>query len=211
MAIRLNLSGNGYFASPSGWPLRLCQQTDLSASGTVSRRYSTISATLYADKEASVTMALYSAPLLVGGSDNALLASATTDGVLSTEQTLTLEIPTGEDLVAEAIEPTGTITISAGSQTVTGSGTTFKTDGQWNGYEIQVKNGAWHQIASVASTTSLTINTPTAAIAANAGAFYVRRPRPVAFVFVISASNIVGVTAESLPEDGIVISKIVVD
>lgn len=53
--------------------------------------------------------------------------------------------------------PAGTISMTAGSTAVTGSGTTFVTGSAWVGYQIRAVNGTWYTIASVSTTTSLTL------------------------------------------------------
>lgn len=71
--------------------------------------------------------------------------------------------------------PAGTVSITSGSATVTGAGTTFVTGSTWVGWQIQIPSvtGAWYSIASVATTTSLTLtasaNTTSAGAAWNVG------------------------------------------
>lgn len=52
----------------------------------------------------------------------------------------------------------GTITITAGSASVTGSGTAFVTGGAWSGVEIETASGHRYKVASVGSTTALTLD-----------------------------------------------------
>lgn len=196
--LRLNLAPNGYLAPSLGFPMKLGPQTEMEARGTIPLSLSTVTASFYADKQCDVHMALLCAPLLVNGTDSELLTQVDTTAVLTTSQDASI---TKATLAGDAVAQTGTVTISANSQSVTGSGTSFPTDGSWNGYQIQVKNGTWHQISSVTSAAALTINTPTAAISAASGAFYVRRPAPGALIFRIWIDNVQGGTVETIARD----------
>jgi uncharacterized phage protein gp47/JayE len=62
------------------------------------------------------------------------------------------------DLIIPAYTtPTGTISMTSGSPTVTGSGTSFPTDGSWTGYQLQAVNGTWYTVSSVGGATTLTL------------------------------------------------------
>lgn len=77
-----------------------------------------------------------------------------------------------EDLTIAAYDDTlaGTITITSGSATITGSGTSFTSD--WVGQQIQVRGAAeWYTVTAVGGTTSLTVSTT--ATASASGAFRV--------------------------------------
>lgn len=52
----------------------------------------------------------------------------------------------------------GTITITAGSASVTGSGTSFVTGGAWSGVEIMTASGYRYKVASVTNATTLTLD-----------------------------------------------------
>jgi hypothetical protein len=52
----------------------------------------------------------------------------------------------------------GTITITAGSASVTGSSTAFVTGGAWSGVEIMTASGYRYKVSSVGSTTALTLD-----------------------------------------------------
>lgn len=72
----------------------------------------------------------------------------------------TVVFETSGDLTIAAYEtPSGTISMTAGSSAVTGSGTSFPTGTTWEGWQIRGNGGAWYTIASVSSTTSLTLTT----------------------------------------------------
>jgi hypothetical protein len=60
-----------------------------------------------------------------------------------------------------AFVPAGTITKTAGSTTLSGSGTSFTSD--WVGFRIRCSGGTWHEIASVTNGTTATLSVaPTA-------------------------------------------------
>lgn len=198
--LRLNAAYNAWLVPVYGWPFPLGYASQLEARGVVPRSTTSVSVKVYADKQADVHLAIYSAPLTVNGADSELIAQADALAVLNTEQTVAVDIPSG-GLAGDAIEPDGTITITAASLSVTGSGTAFPTDGTWTGYEIQAKNGDWYQIASVTSATALTLTGPAARVSAAAGDFLVRRPDPAAFVVRLWVDNIVGGTLEAIARD----------
>lgn len=197
--LRLNLTANSYLAPALGYPFRIGPQTESEARGVVPGRASTIVATVYADKQCDVHMALLCAPLLENGPDSEVLLQVDSLAVMISPTAITLAVPVNTSAVA--IAPSGTITLTAASQSVTGAGTAFPLDGSWNGYEIQAKNGTWYQIASVQSATALTLNMPTGLIVAGAGAFYVRRPVPVAYILRLWMDNVVGGTVETIARD----------
>lgn len=201
---RLNFTANGYLAPPLGFPMKLGQVSEYEARGEVPKSTASVTATVYADKQCDVHVALLCAPLVRSGSDSELLLQVDTLAVTRTLQSIAITTPT--NLSAATITPAGTITIAAASQSVTGSGTAFPTDGQWNGYEIQTKNGSWYQVSSVTSATALTLVNPTTTISAGAGAFYVRRPTPAALVYRIWIDNIVGGTVETIARDAAITS-----
>ncbi len=62
--------------------------------------------------------------------------------------------------IAAYATPTGTVATTAGSVTVTGTSTAFVTGTTWIGYQIQIPaiTGAWYPIASVSSTTVLSLS-----------------------------------------------------
>lgn len=66
--------------------------------------------------------------------------------------------------------PAGTVSITSGSTTVTGSGTTFVTGSTWVGWQIQIPatSGNWYTIANVVSTTSLTLSSSATATTSGA-------------------------------------------
>lgn len=202
--LKLNLSQNGRFAPPGGWPLGLNAQISRHASGVCPSTVSLVTANVQADLQADVHLALFSAPLTVNASDSVLLAQTDALAVSTSAQDITVTVPSS--LTPASFTPGGTITVSNASQAVAGSATSFPTDGQWTGYEISVKGYGWNQIASVQSATSLTLNNPTAAITAAAGAFYVRRPRPEAFVVMIWCDNVVGGTPETIARDSSILT-----
>lgn len=88
-------------------------------------------------------------------------ASATTipqgTQVSNTDGSIVFE--TVDDLtIAAYASGTGTITITAGSATVTCSTTGFTTGSTWVGYQIRGASGDWYTILSVETTSSLTIS-----------------------------------------------------
>lgn len=111
--MRLNLSGNDAFAPAGGYPFRLWQGGQTIAEGVISRRVSSVSATVYAERgTADVHLALYEAPTTITNNtpdaDGALVVDldpddatvvlkayqAGADSVGLTETTLTVEVPT---------------------------------------------------------------------------------------------------------------------
>lgn len=70
---------------------------------------------------------------------------------------------TSDLTIAAYTTPTGTIAMTSGSPTVTGTSTSFVTGSTWEGYQIRAVNGTWYTIESVASTTSLTLTENAAA------------------------------------------------
>lgn len=108
MAITMNLSGNGYFGVPGGYPMRLSAIGQTLMSGVVPKGTVSVSAVLYADKTASAHLAIYAMPTTatngVPGSDGAPITDLDSTGVVSktyqadasllnTSQTLTLTLP----------------------------------------------------------------------------------------------------------------------
>lgn len=84
---------------------------------------------------------------------------------------------TTDDLAISAYTtPAGTITFTAGSTAVTGSGTAFVTGSTWVGYQIGLRGGSgqdpstWYTIASVTNGTNLVITANAAATASGAWA-----------------------------------------
>jgi hypothetical protein len=110
MPIAMNLSGNALFGVPGGYPVKLSALGQMSMTGIVPKGAASVSAAVYADKQANVHMAIYAMPttatLGVPGSDGAIITDLDTQGVvsktyqadiaglLSTSQTLTLTMPT---------------------------------------------------------------------------------------------------------------------
>lgn len=96
---------------------------------------------------------------------------ATTDGAVLFQ--------TVEDVTIPAYTaPAGTVAFTAGSPTATGIGTAFPVGTSWVGYQIGIRGAAgtppvtWYTIASVESTTSLTLTANASATVATS-AFYV--------------------------------------
>lgn len=94
-----------------------------------------------------------------------LSAPRSTDSVIPRDTEVATEdgsvtFATLSDLtIAAYTTPTGTVSTTAGSAVVTGAGTAFETGSTWEGWQIQIpaNTGRWHTIASVSSTTSLTL------------------------------------------------------
>ena len=108
MAISMNLSGNGYFGVPGGYPVKLSAIGQTSMVGVVPKGSLSVSAVLYADKAATAHIAIYAMPTTatngIPGADGALITDLDSTGVVSksyqidlallaTSQTLTLTLP----------------------------------------------------------------------------------------------------------------------
>lgn len=171
MPQRLNLGPNARLWPAGGFPLRLWPGGDSVAIGAIPARYGTVTAEVRAERKADVHLALYRGPLLPDGADSLLVAQADLSGLTQLSQTLTVTAPALDD---EAEEQTGTVTLTADSTAVTGSGTAFPLGTSWEGLELQVGSGPWQAIESVTSATALVLATEAPASAA--GAFRVRLP-----------------------------------
>lgn len=111
MAISVNLAANGLFAPPGGYPAVLTQAAEWVAIGVLPKGYVSVSATVKAapgvttgggvapipnaPTTADVHLALCSAPSAPGGPDGPVVAQADLLGVGSTQQTLTVNVPSG--------------------------------------------------------------------------------------------------------------------
>lgn len=124
---------------------------------------------------------------LVGTNLNgAQVATVTQTFTLSTPQSSDTTIPAGtlvqttdgsiifstlaDATIAAYKAPAGTITLTAGSTSVTGSGTTFTTDAP-AGFQISTDKNTWYTVASVTNDTTLTL-TSSAASAVSGVAYY---------------------------------------
>ncbi len=89
---------------------------------------------------------------------------------VSTTDGATVYATTADLVIPAYTAPAGTIALAAGSPTVTGTGTSFPTDGSWNGYQIRVptSSNTWYTISSVSTSTSLTLTTNAASTVATA-------------------------------------------
>lgn len=93
--INLNLTGNGYFAPPGGYPFRLVDSGDVLASGVVRKGVVSVSAVLRTESGlADAHLALYEPPATLNADDGALVDQEDITGLGTTAQTLTIAIPT---------------------------------------------------------------------------------------------------------------------
>ncbi len=96
--INCNLTSNGYFAPPGGYPFRLYvgQET---AAGFIPKGIVTVIAAVKPDYVADVHLAIYTAPMTSGGDDGALVLQVDALATTSKGATLTLTIPASTSLV----------------------------------------------------------------------------------------------------------------
>ena len=117
MAIYLALSSNGRFSCPAEYPIRLAKTSETMVIGTIPNGVTSVSATVSAFAgsvpsgvagtaattnaltTASVHLALFAMPATSGGADGEIEAQEDLTGLTGAEQTITVEVPTGAEVV----------------------------------------------------------------------------------------------------------------
>ncbi len=113
MALQLNLAPNGYYAPPIAYPLRLWVGEETSVVGVLPKTATTVTATVYAQYQANVHLAIFSIPTGILNPGNATNLSpdgpvvTTTDsngnvttyqpdivGLTNQPQTISVSVPT---------------------------------------------------------------------------------------------------------------------
>lgn len=122
---------------------------------------------------------------------------ATTTQVSTADGTITFSTSAALTIRAYSA-PTGTITLTAGSATVTGSGTTFTTSVQV-GWAISTDKATWYVVSAIGSDTTLTL-TQSAASTVTAVAYYagaISGTAPIQATTVGAATNVAAGTLTS--------------
>ncbi len=99
--INCNLTSNGYFAPPGGYPFRLSVGQD-TATGFIPKGITTVQATVKPNYVADLHLAIYTAPTAAGGDDGALVLQVDALATTTLGATLTLTVPASTSLVPVA-------------------------------------------------------------------------------------------------------------